>query len=262
MKTSRRKTRTEKPCAKQSLRQFNVLVFRLACVRGTIWNGVSLTNPAWMKSVTGRVELVSRTISVAEEWQDQLDRVFKYLFVEWDIRLTTGCSMHVHVSTGTTMDTRFTMEQVRQILKGIALYDDAITKIMPADRKNNEWAMSNFRSRQTPARLKQLYAAVPTHTWAPLFGQFDKIKRKEMVYLELQGQNKLFCWNFNHLSLTCGTVEFRRSPGVRSAAEAKHWAGVALGFVSQAMVADYKPFMLSKQYPGVESLPEFLAERG
>ncbi|XXG97193.1 hypothetical protein Hte_003488 [Hypoxylon texense] len=192
-----------------------------------------------------------------EDWQGEVDRVFTGLLDDWDIRLTTGCSMHIHVSTGTTDETRFTSDQALRIVKGVAIYEEAITKIMPADRKNNEWAMSNFRDRKSPVYLRQLYAAVPTHTWAPFFEQLENFKKKEMVYMGL-GENKYVSWNFGHLALDCGTVEFRRPPGVRSAAEAKHWAGVALGFVSQAIVTDYRPAKTSSQYPSVNSLFDFV----
>ncbi|KAI6092854.1 putative amidoligase enzyme-domain-containing protein [Hypoxylon rubiginosum] len=205
-----------------------------------------------------RVEIVSRVLSTADEWQIEVERVFGGLVDDWDINLTTGCSMHIHVSTGTTNTTRFTTDQVRRIIKGIAFYEEAITKIMPADRKNNEWAMSNFKDPKTPAALKQAYAAVPTATWAPLFAKFDGIKMKEMVYREL-GENKYLSWNFYHLSLNCGTIEFRRPPGVRSATDAKHWAGVALGFVSQALVTDYTREKSFKQYPPVNALVHFIA---
>ncbi|RYP24890.1 hypothetical protein DL766_007197 [Monosporascus sp. MC13-8B] len=204
-----------------------------------------------------RVELVSRTMFTVEIWQYEVDQVFRGLLADWDIRLTTGCSMHVHVSTGITQETRYTMDQIRRIMKGIALFDDAITKIMPAYRKNNEWAMSNFQGREAPARLKQLYAAVPTHTWAPLFERFDKVKMKQMVFLEL-GQSRYMSWNFSNLNAQCGTVEFRRPPAVGSAPEAKHWAGVTLGFVSQALITDYTPYKSSKQYPPVISLSRFV----
>ncbi|KAI0013059.1 hypothetical protein F4779DRAFT_613930 [Xylariaceae sp. FL0662B] len=192
-----------------------------------------------------------------ENWQHEVDLVFDALNAEWEITLTTGCAMHVHVSTGTTEQDRFTMDQVRRLLKAIAIFDDAITKIMPAHRKNNEWAMSNLQGREAPADLKQRYAAVPTRTWAPLFSKFDKIKMKQMVFIEM-GQNRSMSWNFSNLVAQCGTVEFRRPPSVRTAAEARHWAGVALGFVSQAIATDFDQYTTSRSYLSVGTLANFL----
>ncbi|KAI1419273.1 hypothetical protein F5Y12DRAFT_720921 [Xylaria sp. FL1777] len=152
-----------------------------------------------------RVEIVSRTLFTAEEWQDEVDLVFVALNAGWEITLTTGCAMHVHVSTGTMDEDRFTMDEVRRLLKAIALFDEAITEIMPAHRKNNEWAMSNVQGREAPADLKQLYEAVPTRTWAPVFKKFDKIKMKQMVFIEM-GKRRSMSWNFSNLVAQCGTI--------------------------------------------------------
>ncbi|KAI3343275.1 hypothetical protein F4824DRAFT_3043 [Ustulina deusta] len=190
----------------------------------------------------------------------EVDLVFTTLNAGWEITLTTGCAMHIHVSTGTTDQDRYTMEHVRRILKAMALFDDAITKIMPAHRKDNVWAMSNFQGREAPATLRQEYAAVPTQTWAPLFNRFDKIRMKQMVFMEME-QNRSLSWNFSNLAAQCGTVEFRRPPSVRTAAEAKHWAGVALGFVAQALDTDFNQYIGSSSYLPVNALLTFL-DRG
>ncbi|RYO99400.1 hypothetical protein DL764_006822 [Monosporascus ibericus] len=59
------------------------------------------------------------------------------------------------------------------------------------------------------------------------------------IHRELHGSDRCMSWNFSNVTDECGTIEFRRPPGVGSAANARHWAGFALAFVSQAMATDW-----------------------
>ncbi|KAI0539148.1 hypothetical protein GGR58DRAFT_257353 [Xylaria digitata] len=206
-----------------------------------------------------RVEIISKILLTTDDWQTEVEGVFLALNAGWQISLTTGCSMHVHVSPGITDQDVYSTPQIRRIMKAIAFYDDAITKIMPADRKNNQWAMSNFRGQDAPNHLQQAYAAVPTRTWAPLFARFDQLKMKQMVHMEF-GQSRYLSWNFSNLTAQCGTVEFRRPPAVQTATAAKHWAGVALGFVSEAIITDFKPHCSHNAYGRIDSLQRFISD--
>lgn len=71
-----------------------------------------------------------------------ITQIFKTLAGGCDILLTKGCSMHVHVAPN--MEGQWTPTTLPGPVKGIAVFDDAITKIMPADRKVNPWCRSNF----------------------------------------------------------------------------------------------------------------------
>ncbi|RYP76041.1 hypothetical protein DL769_003698 [Monosporascus sp. CRB-8-3] len=187
-----------------------------------------------------RVELVSRAMTTSEPWQQEVNDVFRTLTRNYDILLTKGCSMHVHVSPRLTPEIRYTMPQLRGILKAIAYYDQSITKIMPADRKNNEWAMSNFLAPNTLKAVKDAYAAVPRAGWVPLFALYDKIRMVQNIHRELHGSDRYMSWNFSNVTDECGTIEFRRPPGVDSAVKARHWAGFALAFIAQGMATDWR----------------------
>lgn len=57
-----------------------------------------------------------------------------------------------------------------------------------------------------------------------------------------------------------GTIEFRRSPGVRSAAEAKHWVAFVLRFVAHSMVIkDWDRVKLTNTYPTTTHLRSAIA---
>lgn len=53
----------------------------------------------------------------------------------------------------------------------------------------------------------------------------------------------------------CGTIEFRRPPGVRTSDDAKHWAAIALGFVANAMqLQNWDAVKGTKTHPSTSDL--------
>lgn len=210
-------------------------------------------------TATGRIELVSRAMTTAEHWQKEVDDIFLILNEYCNIALTKGCSMHVHVSPSLVgiSQTKYTMDDLRKVLKAVAYFDKPITKVMPADRKANEYAKSNLDSNTTPAVVKQAYQKVGQDTWKPLFRIYDKIKSTHSFLLEFSN-DKLLSWNFKHLTDECGTIEFRRPPGVRSAAAANHWVSFTLGFISEALRTNWEALEAGKSHPQVVDLSNFV----
>lgn len=169
--------------------------------------------------------------------------------------------MHVHVSPDVGR-AAYTVAQLECMLKAIAFYDQAITKVMPAERKRNTWAEGNPLARGTDGELKSLYQAVPARGWGPLFQKYNDMVGGNAgnIYQRIHGRNRLLSWNFQNVTNPCGTIEFRRPPGVASAAEAIHWAGFALCFVAQALGTNWAhpDFMKSKTHPTVSQLYDSL----
>ena len=203
--------------------------------------------------------MVSKVMSSADPWQRQIDMLFEELSKYCEIRLNRDCAMHIHVSPSLDPARSYRLDDLKMIMKGIAYFDDAITKIMPADRKENPWAVSNFNSREAPRDLYNAYAQVPYASWGPLFQRIDGIKMKQLVFRAL-GENRNMSWNFGNITSQCGTVEFRRPPGVQSAAAAKHWAAFTLSFIAQAMSEDWSQKQSAKEYPKVQRLLLFLVD--
>jgi hypothetical protein len=168
--------------------------------------------------------------------------------------------MHVHVSPG---DGKYTAEQLQKICKGLCYFDDAITRIMPAERKDNPWATSNVAGRGSKVnqKLRRTYSQVPTKSWAQLFTLLNKVTPK-LVYSLLSGDcdRRYLSWNFENVTESCGTVEFRRPPGVDSAAKAIHWAAFTLGFVARALAVDWAPFESLNTLGSVGELERFIAQ--
>ncbi|KAL2138087.1 hypothetical protein VTI28DRAFT_7492 [Corynascus sepedonium] len=209
-----------------------------------------------------RVELVSRVLSTNMNWQDELRTVFRaFQRVKYKLRLTTDCSMHVHVSP---YDGPYTADQLKKICKALSYFDNAITKVMPTERKDNHWATSNVAGRGIAVnqKLKKAYSLVPTQSWVHLFKLFDKAVTPKHVHQLLSGnyESRYVSWNFENVTQPCGTVEFRRPPGADSAAKAIHWAAFTLGFVARALATDWAPFASLKTVGSVSYLEQFITQ--
>jgi hypothetical protein len=184
--------------------------------------------------------------------------VFEILEGDCNIRITTGCSMHVHVSPfGSTYTTR----QLRGVCKGVCYYDNATTKVLPGERKDNPWATSNVvgRGGMVNQKLKRAYSLVPSGSWAQLFKMLDKVTPL-VVYETMSAHSRYMAWNFQNVTKRCGTIEFRRPPGADSAAKAIHWAAFALGFVTRAMAVDWAPLESRSTVGSVADLHAFVTQ--
>ncbi|QSS58322.1 hypothetical protein I7I51_07745, partial [Histoplasma capsulatum] len=61
-------------------------------------------------------------------------------------------------------------------------------------------------------------------------------------------------WNFQNIASACGTIEFRRPPAVKSAAEAIHWISFALGYVAHSMQRDWSTVAQTNTFPSMNDL--------
>ncbi|OAA76260.1 hypothetical protein LEL_05944 [Akanthomyces lecanii RCEF 1005] len=214
------------------------------------------------------VEIVSRSIS-SKEWQGEIDHVFQLINENFDIYLSTGCSMHVHVSPAPLESHVYNLGQLQSILKATALYDKAITNVMPADRKENPYCQPNFAPRREKRHqsekdmnnhIRDAFERVESQGWKGLFAQFDNLRpiQKNIIQLVFFGESRYLSWNFAHLASSCGTIEFRRPPGVRDAAAAKHWIAFTLVFLSGALALAHTFDPNSKTHATVEDLLELI----
>ncbi|KAM7200877.1 hypothetical protein V8F20_005119 [Naviculisporaceae sp. PSN 640] len=205
-----------------------------------------------------RVELVSKVYSTksyatpADSWLTEFVTIFDVLRRCCWIQTTKGCSTHVHVSRG--VDQKFSDDEVRGICKAICYFDSAITEVVPEDRKNNIWAASNCIGNDpdmesVSVKLRDAYSKALKLGWkTALFDTYlgeDNLNRgnayKVMQYGARPGKiaGRYVSWNFQHVDDPCGTVEFRRPPGVSSAKDALHWIAFTFGFVSEAIKTDW-----------------------
>ncbi|KAK0654171.1 hypothetical protein QBC41DRAFT_351543 [Cercophora samala] len=230
------------------------------------------------------VELVSRILRTDENWAAEVALVYTALAECCEIKLTTGCSMHVHVSPVRQLPGKpdqFTYPEIANIIKAVAYFDEPLTDIMPAERKQNAFALSSFtglppaddqdandRFNEPKMRtLRSLYHDVPAAGWGPLFQHLEKV-RNGISFRQNWDLYRLRSFNFSPLlDENCLTIEFRRPPGVDTAAKATKWTSVALCFFASAIDSAWNvqtsgpPLRDSKSRPTLKEFKTFL-ERG
>ena len=186
------------------------------------------------------------------DWQREVDSIFGALQQGCEIMLTKGCAMHVHVSSGPSG--RFNLEQLKRMIKQVVYYDSPLTKLMPPDRKRNKWAASNV---EVIPQFGAAHDQVEQRTWAPFFDRIDRYKKVEAILRDYgMNSNRYLSWNFkNALDIGCGTIEFRRPPGVDKTTAAKHWAAFALGYTAHAIeLQQWSKVRNTNSYPSTQDL--------
>ncbi|KAG8404847.1 hypothetical protein J3459_016657 [Metarhizium acridum] len=201
-----------------------------------------------------RLELVSRCMTTDVDWQKEITTVFDTIRRIGDIQLTKGCSTHVHVSPSRGGN-RYQIGQLRSIMKAIAYFDRAVTAAVPADRKENEWAASNFKEKSCNRTYAELHGNISSLTWGPLFQKFDGVRLPALIPADVF-HNRYVSWNFKHLGSECGTVEFRRPPGVEDARRALYWVAFTLGFLEGAMGFDLSDVKEERKHGTFQDLQE------
>lgn len=221
-----------------------------------------------MRTKLGRVEFVSRVLPSNHIWQKQIDLVFDFLHERCYVQRTHGCSMHIHVSPSAEpkgQEDRWTTQNLNGIMKALSYFDDPITRIMPEERKNNPFAMSNLLSDECfkgNPKLRTMYQQIQVKTWKPLFDYFDTVMKSNLHKRQahtIMGGSRYASWNFEHITDACGTVEFRRCPAVDRSSQAKIWVSFALGFLYAAafLPPDWSNLAATKVHPPVTELDSF-----
>ncbi|OBT77563.1 hypothetical protein VF21_04625 [Pseudogymnoascus sp. 05NY08] len=152
----------------------------------------AIVDETTLDEVTGywRVEIVSRVLSTGKPWQKEIDDVFRTLHENYEVLISQGCSMHIHVSPGQQVGLRYSLSQLKSMMNAIAFFDEATTAIMPAERKDNPWAWPNMKAPKTPTALKDAYRKVLNDTWAPVFDIFSGVPFPQLAFRQL-GQDRV-----------------------------------------------------------------------
>ncbi|KAK0703690.1 hypothetical protein B0T26DRAFT_732266 [Lasiosphaeria miniovina] len=182
-----------------------------------------------------RIEIVSRPIRADEDWKEEVQLVYETLSEYFNIRVNNSCSMHVHVTPGTsTVYPYYTKEQIADVACGTCYWENPLHTIMPKDRKENPYAVAN--TTHIPNLMKrygEFYAAGSTKKWAHVFGPFLTARTRSVLHVvdlmygnkdrvtppkkeHPNDYNKYMSTNFCNIQATCGTVEFRRQGGASS----------------------------------------------
>ncbi|CAM1503846.1 Fc.00g014370.m01.CDS01 [Cosmosporella sp. VM-42] len=116
-----------------------------------------------------RIKLLSRILTSAENWQSEIDHLFFGLSLGFDIAVSEQCSMNVTASPDFG-ETLWIIEAVRKITKAMDYYNEALTKIMPATLRMNDYTntISQMQGRVVVnlGRLGAARTAIEAKHWA------------------------------------------------------------------------------------------------
>ncbi|GBF61852.1 hypothetical protein TMEN_4370 [Trichophyton mentagrophytes] len=198
-------------------------------------------------------ELISPVLYTHKNWAPVINALFAVLLRSCDVYLTKGCATHVHVAPA---GGKYTLSQIRNIIKGVIYYEVPVMRIMHEDRKENPWAQPN---ENTIPGCADKVKKVSEKGWNHVFDAFkhydafkDYIFVARIVTEVCPDRN--VSWNFQNLT-DSGTMEFRRPRGVDNPDAAKHWIAFTLGFMANVIREEnWDAISHTKTHPSTDRL--------
>lgn len=194
----------------------------------------------------------------APSWADTLSHVFNTLGTSFRLHNSPSTSTHIHLS----LSPQLSASQLCALSKSALLFESALDSLFLASQRGTSsyWTQSN----------RSASAALQGHDLAQCFDLLDNclntatswddgdeakhsIARTMNLYPQDSATGRahgheadfvhggVFKWNLAGLlpeGSGTGTVEFRQPPGSMSAAEARAWVVLAVGFVAGAVGLD------------------------
>lgn len=210
------------------------------------------------------LELVSPILSASEpyaapSWTATLSHVFNTLHASFHLHHSASTSTHVHLS----LDPQLSAVQLCALSKSALLFEAALDSLFAASQRGSSsyWTQSN-RSASTALQgrnLAQCFDLLDAclDAAASWDGGDDEAKHAMVRTMNLYPHHSatgrargrtsdfvhggVFKWNLAGLGPDgsgTGTVEFRQPPGSLSAAAARAWVVLAVGFVAGAVGLD------------------------
>lgn len=144
----------------------------------------------------------------------------------------------------------WTVDKLKPIAKAIQYFEPAFEALLPASRRGNQWAKSNWlenpelRGVELCRRLEII----------------DERRAVRDVALLMNPTTRLLGWNFTELiggsRITRGTIEFRRSAGANEPAEVLAYAEFITLFINSAQNDELDLYDFEITIEGLRSLVE------
>lgn len=129
------------------------------------------------------------------------------------IEINLSCSLHGYIppSAGTQWD----IGSLQCICRGIPYFEGDINALLPASRRNNEYAASNIHANSRLSRMD----------FGACLASIENCENNvEIAELMNDNGRRYYSWNFtNRYYGGKSTVEFRQAPGVSTESDCLRW---------------------------------------
>lgn len=170
-------------------------------------------------------------------WVNQIRTVWSTLEKGFEVRTTTQCSTHVHVSPA---QGTWTLAQVKGVAMAAVYFERSIDALVPGYRRINHWCKSN-RWNHCFQRLSmaQIFQEIQKQTTIEKVAERVCLCAKDSPTgrgINAKGDFKhyTFRWNMASLASSKGTIEFRLPPPSANADQAISWIMFVVSFVRWA----------------------------
>jgi hypothetical protein len=181
------------------------------------------------------VEIVTPVIKAAAGCTAIIEKFWRVIDANFELRSDTSCGLHVHISSA---EARFDIKQLRRIAQAVAVWERHVAFCTPPSRDDQaqNFCLSNLKGSAPIARDLLRYGPIkgPKHAIRNLrkMNSCDEI----VDYVcpdKHRAFNLLPSRQYGH-----GSVEFRRPPGVVDVKKALHWIAFTMAFMNMALKQD------------------------
>ncbi|KAK4144861.1 putative amidoligase enzyme-domain-containing protein [Dichotomopilus funicola] len=206
------------------------------------------------------IEIISPPLSVATEWQEEIETVFAAVGKQFDFWTNECCACHVHVSPGPKKSNKYTSDQLVKMAKGAYFWEDALCDLIPPERRQNRYANANWTVYATDE-----YRNVQYDGWGPIFSKLSTSIQgrgglENFIYLMKGGANETRYISTSFAPFErLGTVELRRQAGAASAYTVIQRVLLAVTFHVSALRYDFAGAASRRDVPYGDELIRELA---
>jgi len=168
------------------------------------------------------MEAVSPVLDNGANWEVEIDTFWEAMRAVFHMpQRAKACGSHVHVSRG--KNKRFTLNELKTIGYGIAVYENLVLDLLMANRQENPYCKPNTVNSAQLQRCGRNRTAI---------GNVIRAATTPEALRDVMQSNRYVLWNFDHVATgDSGTIEFRGGRCLRGEVRTKRWIAFAVAFI-------------------------------
>ncbi|KAK4202980.1 putative amidoligase enzyme-domain-containing protein [Triangularia verruculosa] len=214
-------------------------------------------SPAELKNEEARlkgaygIEVISHILRAYEgsARRREVEKMWEFIDANYTVLANRNCSTHVHLSRAEPWN----VIQIKRLAQAIVHFEPAFEAMVPPERRNNEYARSNWIDN---AR----FVGKSRDQAMDMIEQQGTIKNVIHLMHGADEQSKYYGWNFLTLE-SYKTVEFRRGAPSMSVKDVFMWVELAMEFMQAAIIVKTRADF-SKYARNVGGLKKLIADAG
>ncbi|KND89815.1 hypothetical protein TOPH_05523 [Tolypocladium ophioglossoides CBS 100239] len=211
------------------------------------------------------MEVVSPRLDTTQPVSRTISDFWEAMRVHFNPQRDLSCGGHVHV-TPVSLRNKFSLKSLKKIAFATVAYEDFVSLMLPAPRRENQYCRPNSQSLESGLRETLLrWGTRSTAALQQVAAEIKAVPSEMELYFYMQG-NRYVLWNFQNMfpspktGRCTGTVEFRGGNQFLNTRGTLAWVAFVLGFITLALKEDLLNKFTAYVSPAEPNFPHRMAE--